>query len=101
MEGLTGRMPGVLIQQNTGAPGNAPSIKVRGLGSISAGNGPLVVIDGQPLNSGSQTNAGGLNQLNPNDIDKIDVSEGFLPRLLPFMARGGAKRGNYDHDQTR
>ena len=73
VEGLTGRMPGVLIQQNTGAPGNAPSIKVRGLGSISAGNGPLVVIDGQPLNSGGQTNAGGLNQLNPNDIDKIDV----------------------------
>ena len=29
VEGLTGRMPGVLIQQNTGAPGNAPSIKVR------------------------------------------------------------------------
>ena len=53
VEGLTGRMPGVLIQQNTGAPGNAPSIKVRGLGSISAGNGPLIVVDGQPLNSGA------------------------------------------------
>ncbi|WP_338875641.1 TonB-dependent receptor [Spirosoma sp. SC4-14] len=73
VEGLTGRMPGVLIQQNTGAPGNAPSIKVRGLGSISAGNGPLIVVDGQPLNSGGLTNAGGLNQLNPNDIEKIDV----------------------------
>lgn len=73
VEGLSGRLPGVLVQQNTGAPGNAPSIKVRGLGSISAGNGPLVVIDGQPINSGSQTNAGGLNLLNPNDIEKIDV----------------------------
>ncbi|GAA4453600.1 TonB-dependent receptor [Nibrella saemangeumensis] len=73
VEGLTGRMPGVLIQQNTGAPGNSPSIKIRGLGSISAGNGPLVVIDGQPLDSGSLTNGGGLNQLNPNDIEKIDV----------------------------
>ena len=73
VEGLTGRLPGVLIQQNTGAPGNAPSIKVRGLGSISAGNGPLVVIDGQPVNSGGLTNAGGLNQLNPNDIEKIDI----------------------------
>jgi TonB-linked SusC/RagA family outer membrane protein len=73
VEGLTGRMPGVLIQQNTGAPGNAPSIKVRGLGSISAGNGPLIVVDGQPLNSGTTTNAGGLNQINPNDIEKIDV----------------------------
>ncbi|MRS64449.1 SusC/RagA family TonB-linked outer membrane protein [Larkinella terrae] len=73
VEGLTGRLPGVLIQQNTGAPGNSPSIKIRGLGSISAGNGPLVVIDGQPLNSGDLANGGGLNLLNPNDIDKIDI----------------------------
>ncbi|WP_229311001.1 SusC/RagA family TonB-linked outer membrane protein [Larkinella soli] len=73
VEGLTGRLPGVLIQQNTGAPGNSPSIKIRGLGSISAGNGPLVVIDGQPLNSGDLNNGGGLNLLNPNDIEKIDI----------------------------
>jgi len=73
VEGLAGRLPGVLIQQNTGAPGNSPSIKIRGLGSISAGNGPLVVIDGQPVNSGDLTNGGGLNLLNPNDIEKIDV----------------------------
>ncbi|GAB3315879.1 TonB-dependent receptor [Larkinella ripae] len=73
VEGLTGRLPGVLIQQNTGAPGNSPAIKIRGLGSISAGNGPLVVIDGQPLNSGDLANGGGLNLLNPNDIDKIDI----------------------------
>ncbi|RAK02998.1 TonB-linked SusC/RagA family outer membrane protein [Larkinella arboricola] len=73
VEGLTGRLPGVLIQQSTGAPGNSPSIKIRGLGSISAGNGPLVVIDGQPLNSGDLANGGGLNLLNPNDIDKVDI----------------------------
>ncbi|MFC5411158.1 SusC/RagA family TonB-linked outer membrane protein [Larkinella bovis] len=73
VEGLTGRLPGVLIQQNTGAPGNSPSIKIRGLGSISAGNGPLVVIDGQPLNSGDLANGGGLNLLNPNDIENIDI----------------------------
>ncbi|SOD99323.1 SusC/RagA family TonB-linked outer membrane protein [Spirosoma fluviale] len=110
VEGLTGRMPGVLIQQNTGAPGNAPSIKVRGLGSISAGNGPLVVIDGQPLNSGSQTNAGGLNQLNPNDIDKIDVlkdasataiygSRGSNGVIMITTKRGksGQSRINFDY----
>jgi len=110
VEGLTGRMPGVLIQQNTGAPGNAPSIKVRGLGSISAGNGPLIVIDGQPLNSGSQTNAGGLNQLNPNDIDKIDVlkdasataiygSRGSNGVIMITTKRGksGQSRINFDY----
>ena len=110
VEGLAGRMPGVLIQQNTGAPGNAPSIKVRGLGSISAGNGPLIVVDGQPLNSGSQTNAGGLNQLNPNDIDKIDVlkdasataiygSRGANGVVMVTTKRGksGQSRINFDY----
>ena len=110
VEGLAGRMPGVLIQQNTGAPGNAPSIKVRGLGSISAGNGPLIVVDGQPLNSGSQTNAGGLNQLNPNDIEKIDVlkdasataiygSRGANGVVMVTTKRGksGQSRINFDY----
>ncbi|GAB3993601.1 TonB-dependent receptor [Spirosoma daeguense] len=110
VEGLTGRMPGVVIQQNTGAPGNAPSIKVRGLGSISAGNGPLVVIDGQPLNSGGLTNAGGLNQLNPNDIDKIDIlkdasataiygSRGANGVIMVTTKRGksGQSRINFDY----
>ncbi|HEX9956812.1 MAG TPA: TonB-dependent receptor plug domain-containing protein, partial [Fibrella sp.] len=110
VEGLTGRMPGVLIQQNTGAPGNAPSIKVRGLGSISAGNGPLVVIDGQPINSGGLTNAGGLNQLNPNDIEKIDVlkdasataiygSRGSNGVIMVTTKRGksGQSRINFDY----
>ena len=87
LEGLSGRLPGVLIQQNTGAPGNAPSIKVRGLGSISAGNGPLVVVDGQPLNSGGLTNAGGLQQLNPNDIEKIDVLKDASATAI-FGSRG-------------
>jgi TonB-linked SusC/RagA family outer membrane protein len=78
-EALTGRLPGVLAQQASGLPGSTPSIKVRGLGSISAGNSPLIVIDGQPLNNGGQNlgsssyNAGGLNTVNPNDIEKIDV----------------------------
>ncbi|HEX8529109.1 MAG TPA: carboxypeptidase-like regulatory domain-containing protein, partial [Cytophagales bacterium] len=78
-EALTGRLPGVLAQQVSGLPGATPSIKVRGLGSISAGNSPLIVVDGQPLNNGGQNlgsssyNAGGLNTINPNDIEKIDV----------------------------
>ncbi len=110
VEGLTGRVAGVLIQQNTGAPGNAPSIKVRGLGSISAGNGPLIVVDGQPLNSGGLTNAGGLNQLNPNDIEKIDVlkdasataiygSRGSNGVVMVTTKRGksGQSRINFDY----
>jgi len=109
-EGLAGRLPGVQIQQNTGAPGNSPSIKIRGLGSISAGNGPLVVIDGQPLDAGALTNGGGLNLLNPNDIEKIDVlkdanataiygSRGANGVLVITTKRGkvGQTRLNFDY----
>uniref|UniRef100_UPI003F6F1459 SusC/RagA family TonB-linked outer membrane protein n=1 Tax=Dyadobacter sp. TaxID=1914288 RepID=UPI003F6F1459 len=66
-EGMAGRMPGVLVQQSNGAPGTVPNFKIRGLGSISAGTGPLVVVDGQPLNDGA------LNLINPNDIESVDV----------------------------
>lgn len=109
-EGLAGRLPGVQIQQNTGAPGNSPSIKIRGLGSISAGNGPLIVIDGQPLDAGALTNGGGLNLLNPNDIEKIDVlkdanataiygSRGANGVLVITTKRGkaGQTRLNFDY----
>ncbi len=110
VEGLAGRMPGVLVQQTTGAPGNSPSLKVRGLGSISAGNGPLIVIDGQPLNSGGLTNSGGLNLLNPNDIESVDVlkdasataiygSRGANGVVMVTTKRGksGQSRVNFDY----
>lgn len=87
VEGMAGRLPGVLIQQTTGAPGSSPSLKVRGLGSISAGNGPLIVIDGQPLNSGGLENAGGLNLINPNDIETIDVLKDASATAI-FGSRG-------------
>lgn len=86
-EGMAGKLPGVLIQQTTGAPGNSPSIKIRGFGSISAGNGPLVVVDGQPLNSGDLRNGSGLNLMNPNDIESIDVLKDASATAI-FGSRG-------------
>jgi len=110
VEGMAGRLPGVLVQQTTGAPGTSPSLKVRGLGSISAGNGPLIVIDGQPLNSGGLNNPGGLNLLNPNDIESIDVlkdasataiygSRGANGVVMVTTKRGksGQSRVNFDY----
>ncbi|GAB2790466.1 TonB-dependent receptor [Rhabdobacter roseus] len=86
-EGMAGRMPGVLIQQASGAPGSGPSIKIRGLGSISAGNGPLIVVDGQPLNSGDLINGSGLNLINPNDIETVDVLKDASATAI-FGSRG-------------
>jgi TonB-dependent starch-binding outer membrane protein SusC len=79
---LQGRLAGVQVTQNSGAPGSAISVRVRGSSSISAGNQPLYVIDGVPLTQGSfNRNAGtfggqqvdALSDLNPGDIESIEV----------------------------
>lgn len=62
---LAGRIAGVNISNSRNIPGAAPAIRIRGLGSISAGNDPLVVIDGFP--------GGSLAQLNMNDVESVEV----------------------------
>lgn len=62
---LIGRMAGVDISQRRNIPGAAPEITIRGTGSISASNSPLVVIDGFP--------GGDLGQLDMNDVESIEV----------------------------
>src|SRR3546814_20654270 len=70
---LVGQVAGVQIQQVTGAPGGGTSVKIRGAGSIGAGNEPLYVIDGMPYASGMNQNLNPLVFLNPNDIESISV----------------------------
>jgi TonB-dependent starch-binding outer membrane protein SusC len=79
---LQGRVSGVQVVQNSGNPGAAMTIRVRGTASISAGNQPLYVVDGVPLVQGNYSliNAqfGGqgidaLADLNPNDIESIEI----------------------------
>jgi TonB-dependent SusC/RagA subfamily outer membrane receptor len=60
---LQGRAAGVAVT-NTGAPGANPLVRVRGIGTVGD-NDPLYVIDGMP--------AGGLNAINPNDIESIAI----------------------------
>lgn len=74
---IQGRMSGVQITGNSGTPGGAVQVRIRGTGSILAGNDPLYIVDGVQLN-GSQTRSAltsvnPLNFLNPNDIESIDV----------------------------
>lgn len=77
---LAGNVAGVQINSVSGQPGAAESIRIRGMGSINAGNNPLYVIDGVPMLSGdvsgfSYSNAGTsiLSTLNSNDIESITV----------------------------
>ena len=79
-QALVGQLAGVTVKQTTGVPGKAFSIQVRGTGSISGGNEPLYVIDGFPLSANSSNTANGsfstgnpLDNINPNDIESIDV----------------------------
>src|SRR5690606_4265025 len=62
---LVGRLAGVNIAQTRNVPGAAPTITVRGPGSISASNDPLIVIDGFP--------GGSFNNINMNDVESIEV----------------------------
>jgi len=77
---LQGKIPGVQISSNTGIPGEAVNIRVRGATSINADNDPLYVIDGVFVNNNSlQTiNSGGkatspIADINPADIESIEV----------------------------
>lgn len=79
-QALVGQLAGVNVKQTSGIPGKAFSIQIRGSGSISAGNEPLYVIDGFPLTnnssntgSGSFSNGNPLDNINPNDIDNIEI----------------------------
>ncbi|MDN3669442.1 TonB-dependent receptor [Echinicola jeungdonensis] len=69
-QALVGQMAGVRVKQTSGVPGRGFDVQVRGVGSITANNQPLYVIDGFPLES-----AGGnpMDNISPNDIESIQV----------------------------
>lgn len=65
-DALAGAAPGVQASANNGQPGSAPTIRVRGFGSISASNDPLYVVDGIPT-------ANALSNLSPDDIESMTI----------------------------
>jgi len=66
-QALQGRMAGVSVVSNgSSAEGGNNSIQVRGRRSLTASNGPLVILDGVPY-------AGSLSELSPDDIESLDV----------------------------
>ncbi|MES2388244.1 MAG: SusC/RagA family TonB-linked outer membrane protein [Bacteroidota bacterium] len=72
-QALQGRVAGVTITQNSGAPGGTggTSIRIRGITSITGNNNPLIVLDGYPL--ADQTSDNVLNAISPSEIESIDV----------------------------
>lgn len=70
---MIGQVAGMQIQQLSGAPGGGTSVRIRGSGSLGAGNEPLYVIDGMPYSAGLNQNFNPLLLINPNDIESISV----------------------------
>lgn len=71
---ITGKVAGVSVVSDGGAPGAATQIRIRGGSSLSASNDPLYVIDGVPLdNEDISGNRNPLNLINPNDIETFTV----------------------------
>jgi TonB-linked SusC/RagA family outer membrane protein len=65
---LAGKAAGVVINDASAQPGSDPQIVIRGIGTLTAGRNPLIVVDGFPLSEGSS-----LNSINPQDIETIDI----------------------------
>lgn len=85
---LVGRVPGLVVTQQSGVPGSSFSIQIRGRNSIAQGSQPLILIDGIPfaaanenvqmLNSAISNFSQGsgvspFNTINPTDIESIEI----------------------------
>lgn len=71
---VAGKIAGVQITSNGGAPGAGSQIRIRGGSSLNANNDPLIVIDGVPVdNKGISGSSNPLSLINPNDIETFTV----------------------------
>ena len=80
---LEGAVAGLQIVNASGQPGEDANIVVRGVGSLSASNNALIVVDGVPFN-------GKLSDINPSDIASVSVSKDAVSNsLYGSRAAGG------------
>lgn len=88
LEALEGRIPGMVVTQNSGIPGSAVNITIRGRSSIENTSQPLYLIDGVPFNANSLDEINGsyglgpgygitgqspFNSISPQDIESVEV----------------------------
>ncbi|MGF6847533.1 TonB-linked SusC/RagA family outer membrane protein [Chitinophaga sp. W3I9] len=91
-QAIQGRVTGVDIVRSDAAPGSTPAIRIRGTGTINNAD-PLIIIDGVP--------AGGLADVNPNDIASMEIlKDASSSAIYGTRAANGVviittKRGNY------
>lgn len=91
---LAGRVAGMLVTSESGQPGAATQIRLRGTSSLNAGNEPLYVIDGIPVMDGDQStftmSGNALSSINPNDIESISIlKDGAAASIYGSRAANG------------
>ena len=88
---LAGKAAGLVITKGTGGPGSASRIELRGAKSIGGNSAPIYVIDGIPIGQGAGGTMAGLgdgagidplSNLNPDDIESIQVLKGASAAAL-------------------
>lgn len=91
---LAGRSSGVQVVASSGDIGRAPTVRIRGVNSISSGTSPLYVVDGIPIFSGDtgggNTYANALADINPSDIETMTVlKDGAATAIYGSRAANG------------
>ena len=79
-QALAGKVPGIRVSSGNNQPGMTASISIRGVGSFSAGGGPLYVVDGVPYD-------GDISAINPQDIASTSILKDAASAAL-YGARG-------------
>jgi len=105
---LQGRTAGVTVLGNSGQPGAGGTIRLRGVNSISQGNNPIIYVDGIRIYNGrtptsvtARENVAPLNDIDANDIDRIEVIKGpAATTLYGTEASGGVIQIFTKHGQT-
>ncbi len=94
LQGMAGKASGVSITRSTGDPGAGSNIRIRGANTITGSSEPLVIVDGIPISNteihgnGSSSVGTGvvqqsrLNDINPNDIESIQILKGASAAAL-------------------
>jgi TonB-linked SusC/RagA family outer membrane protein len=89
---LQGRAAGVMVQNASGIPGSALRVRIRGQGSINAGNDPLYIVDGVQFNNSndaSNVSTNPLASINPNDIETIEILKDAAASIYGSQAANG------------
>lgn len=102
---LAGKAAGVQVNKNSSGPGASAKVSIRGIRSVASDNQPLYVIDGVPMlnstseqaysaiggtaNAGNRDGGDGISNLNPEDVESINILKG-----APAAALYGSQAAN-------